>query len=54
MAGQKKKRMCKWSKIDKDLADFKEAVLPPKYACRRCGRVARTKKQVCKPVSLVD
>lgn len=51
---EQKKHMCKWAKVDKDLDAFKKAVLPPKYACRKCARIARTKKQLCKPIALAD
>ena len=48
------KKMCKWKKVEKDLAAFKEAVQPARFGCAKCARVASSKKLVCKPVSLKD
>ena len=52
--GDTPKRMCKWDKdsIRKNFPGFSETVGKPKYACLRCGRVAASKKHVCKPGSL--
>jgi hypothetical protein len=49
-----KKRLCKWDKddIDKDLAKLKELVVPARFICRKCGRVARESGSLCKPVEL--
>jgi hypothetical protein len=48
------KRLCKWDKddIDKDLARLKELVIPARFICRRCGRVAKESSSLCKPVEL--
>jgi hypothetical protein len=50
----KVKKMCKWGKggIEKDFDKFTDMVRKPAYACGKCGRVARVKKAVCKPVAL--
>jgi len=48
------KKMCKWGKVDveKRFDEFTKMVERPKYACTKCGRVARAKKTVCKPKAL--
>lgn len=54
MGKKKFKEICKWDKGDfeKYLAELGEIVREPKYACKSCGRVSRTKKYVCKPLKL--
>ena len=49
-----KKSICKWDKDDiKDELDkLKEIVLPPRFICRKCGRVAKESVYLCKPVEL--
>ena len=51
MASDKKKTLCKW-KSD-DIADnrkkFKELIQNAQYFCGKCGRSARSKKNLCKP-----
>jgi hypothetical protein len=53
MAGTPK-RMCKWDKdlLKDDFPAFKKMVGSPKYACVKCGRVAKSKKHLCKPAPL--
>lgn len=48
------RRLCKWDKdeIDKDLDKLKELVVPARFICRRCGRVAKESGSLCKPVTL--
>lgn len=48
------KTMCKWDKgrVEEDLETFKELVTPPRHACKKCGRVARSEENLCRPVSL--
>ena len=33
-----------------NLAEYTQLVRKGKFVCRRCGRVARKKKYLCKPV----
>lgn len=41
----KGKRLCKWGRkdIEKHFKTFAELVKKPKYACKKCGRVANKK-----------
>ncbi len=50
----KAKKMCKWSKadIEKRFDKFREMVSVPTHACSNCGRVAKKKKALCKPIDL--
>ncbi|QGG48498.1 hypothetical protein [Heliorestis convoluta] len=51
----KKKPLCKLIEKDlikKDLSSFKEIVSKAGYYCKKCGRVAKKDKQLCKPESL--
>ena len=52
--GEKNKKLCKLKKefIKNNLNDFKELVSSPNYLCRKCGRVARQERYLCKVVSL--
>lgn len=54
MSGKNKSSICKWSKdeFEDRRKTFSDIVLPPKYYCRKCGRVAAKKKWLCKPESL--
>lgn len=48
------KKMCKITK-DGNLSknsDYLSQVCNPRHYCDRCGRVARTKKALCKPEKL--
>jgi len=50
-----KKTLCEWEKMGLLQADFefyKKLVRRGKFVCRRCGRVARKKKQLCRPEKL--
>ncbi|QUH24385.1 hypothetical protein [Serpentinicella alkaliphila] len=50
--GKKDKKLCKLVIEDyiKDEFDkYKEIVKEAKYVCRKCGRVARKDKRLCKP-----
>ena len=50
-----KKTLCEMEKTGLMMADFevyKELVRKGKYVCRRCGRVARKKKLLCRPEKL--
>ena len=51
---KKEKRMCKWSEkdFDKKFDKFVAIVSNPKFACKKCLRVADKKKWLHKPVSL--
>lgn len=48
------KTLCKWKKAsyEKEIKTFSNAVLPPKYFCAKCGRVASKKKWLCEPTAL--
>lgn len=48
--------LCKWkkSRIEKHFDDFVKIVRNPKFVCMKCGRVANSKKPLCKPKSLAD
>jgi len=48
--------MCDWKKekLEKHFEEFKSRVMSPRFACRKCGRVARDEQWLCKPVSLSD
>lgn len=48
--------LCEWKKkqIEKKFDEFADIVRDPRFACTKCGRVARTKKPLCKPRSLDD
>lgn len=48
------KTMCKWGdgRVKDDLEKFKSLVLQPKYACKKCGRVAKDEENLCKPIDL--
>ena len=50
----KAKTMCKWGKdkLKKDFSGFQSMLVGAKYACMKCGRVAKSKKSLCKPASL--
>jgi hypothetical protein len=51
----KQKTLCELEEagfIEKDLDAYKSLVRNGKYVCRSCGRVARKKKYLCKPVEL--
>ncbi len=58
MGSIKKKKMCKLKKKLKDdtirYEAFAAMVCEPAYFCRKCGRVAQHKKQLCKPVAMED
>jgi hypothetical protein len=49
-----KKRLCKWDKdaIEGGLDKLREIVVPARFICRRCGRVAKKSDYLCKPVEL--
>lgn len=38
--------------LKKNLEEYKEWVREPLYVCRKCGRVARRSRDLCKPVPL--
>lgn len=50
----KTKSMCKWSRsdINKSFDEFSKTVASPTHACGKCGRVANSKKALCKPLKL--
>jgi hypothetical protein len=52
--GKGKKSICKWDKdeIKDDLDKLKDIVIPPKFICLKCGRVAKKGDYLCKPEEL--
>lgn len=50
----KLKTFCKWKEKDlsKRIDLFVSLTEEPAYVCRKCARVANTKKALCKPKSL--
>lgn len=54
--GKKEKELCKWEKgtYGDKLSLLLPIVRDPRHACKSCGRVAREKKYLCKPVKLPD
>jgi hypothetical protein len=48
--------LCKWKKdrIDKKFDELVKIVRNPKFVCTKCGRVANSKKWLCKPRSIGD
>lgn len=52
--GNKDSGLCEWKNgtyLD-DIELFKKIVTDFRYACKKCGRVAREKKRLCKPIRL--
>jgi hypothetical protein len=51
---KKVKLLCKWKEddISEKFSKFTQMVSKPKFACKKCGRVADKKKWLHKPVSL--
>lgn len=49
-----KKTICKWDRrtLEEALPLLAQQVLHAKYICRKCGRAARDKHLLCKPVKL--
>lgn len=59
MSEKKKKKLDTMCGLPKDLKGdlletFREAVRKPRFYCERCHRVARKKRNLCKPVRIVD
>jgi hypothetical protein len=54
MAKKISKELCKWKQNDitKNLDKFSDIVRNPKFACKKCGRVADKKKWLHKPMAL--
>lgn len=48
------KHMCSWKKkeLNEKLESFKKIIKIPKFFCRKCGRVAKSDKYLCKPEKL--
>jgi hypothetical protein len=48
------KSICKWDKdeIKDELDKLIKIVTPPKFICRKCGRVAKESDYLCKPVKM--
>lgn len=51
---KKDKRLCKWKEetIIDNFEAFQDIVNSPRFACKKCGRVANKKKWLHKPVPL--
>ena len=54
MGDKKTRSLCEWKgkDIEKNFKAFSSLVRSPKYACSKCGRVAKSKKNLCKPIAL--
>jgi hypothetical protein len=52
--GKKKKTMCEWDKseIEEHLTDLIKIARKARYICSKCGRVAVSKKSLCKPYDM--
>ncbi|MDD1783531.1 hypothetical protein LRP49_20360 [Enterovibrio sp. ZSDZ35] len=50
------KTLCEWKtkEIENGLDDLLKLVKKSEYVCRKCARVANTKKVLCKPIPLKD
>jgi len=50
----KVKTFCKWTQkdIEKRVDLLAELVDEPRYVCKKCARVANSKKLVCKPMAM--
>lgn len=47
------KHMCDWKgRVEHKLDTFCRIVGKPRYACKKCARVAATREWLCKPVCL--
>ncbi|MGF1708134.1 hypothetical protein L4C40_19905 [Enterovibrio baiacu] len=48
------KTLCDWKSrdIEGDLSELTKLVKKPEFVCKKCARVANTKKVLCKPISL--
>lgn len=48
------KTLCEWKKheIHDRIAELAEIVADPRFACRKCARVAHADKHLCKPMPL--
>ncbi len=51
-----RKKLCEWSRGDlkEKPAKYARLVMPPRYVCGSCGRVAADTDRLCKPVRLPD
>ena len=51
MAEKKPRTLCDYKKdeIKEHLEDVKKLVIPAKFICRRCARVAVKEESLCKP-----
>lgn len=54
VAKLKRQTLCDWSKsdIEKKMALLAQITDHPRFACRKCARVANSTKQLCKPAPL--
>ncbi len=55
MTKDKDKKLCDLAKKDlskKDLDSYRELVNGPRYLCKKCGRLANRKKNLCKGTKL--
>jgi hypothetical protein len=51
---EKIRELCKWKRDEyaAQLPKLREVVAQPRYLCEKCGRAARKKKWLCRPVEL--
>ena len=49
--GSKKRTLCEYKKdeIKDELDELKKIVVPAKYICKKCARVASDEEYLCKP-----
>jgi hypothetical protein len=49
---KKGKKLCKWKEdhLTEKLDDFMDIIRQPKFLCKKCGRVADSKKWLHKPI----
>ncbi len=48
------KKLCKWydKALDKEIKTYWKMVKSPKFLCKKCGRAANKKDNLCKPISV--
>jgi hypothetical protein len=52
---EKKEKLCKWEKrgrMEREFEAYTRIVIPPKFICKKCGRVANSEEWLHRPVPL--